>query len=58
MIYNDMTVYAQFISASPKTCDVKKWIGSDPDVIKEKCNPLEIIPASEIDSYIWVQKDI
>ena len=43
---------------SYKTGDVKKWVGSDPDVIKEKCNPLETIPASEIDSYIWVQKDI
>ena len=34
------------------------WVGSAPDDIKEKCEPLEIIPATEIESYIWVQKDI
>ena len=43
---------------SYKTGDVKMWVGSDPDIIQEKCDPLEIIPATEIESYIWVQKDI
>ena len=40
-----------------KTGDVQMWVGSNPDVIKEKCDPLEVIPATEVDSYIWVQKD-
>ena len=26
--------------------------------IKEKCEPLEIIPVTEMDSYIWVNKDL
>tara|TARA_Y100001001_G_scaffold154737_1_gene169812 strand:- start:78 stop:857 length:780 start_codon:yes stop_codon:yes gene_type:complete len=43
---------------SYKTGDVKMWVGSKPDVIQEKCEPLEIIPAIEIESYIWVQKDL
>ena len=42
---------------SYKTGDVKMWVGSDPDIIQEKCDPLEIIPTTEIDSYIWVQKE-
>ena len=40
------------------TGDLKMWVGSEPDQIQEKCDSLEIIPAKEIDSYIWVQKDI
>ncbi|MEC9011116.1 MAG: Rieske (2Fe-2S) protein, partial [SAR324 cluster bacterium] len=43
---------------SYKTGDVKLWVGSKPDDIQEKCEPLEIIPAIEIESYIWVQKDL
>ena len=43
---------------SYKTGDVKMWVGSNPDDVQEKCDPLEIISAIEIDSYIWVQKDI
>ncbi len=42
---------------SYKTGDVKMWVGSDPDIIQEKCDPLEIIPTTEIESYIWVQKE-
>ena len=42
---------------SYKTGDVKMWVGSDPDIIQEKCDPLEIIPATENESYIWVQKE-
>ena len=34
---------------------VKKWIGSEPESTKEKCDPLEIIPTLEMESYIWVQ---
>ena len=43
---------------SYKTGDVEMWVGSAPDDIQEKCEPLEIIPSTEIESYIWVQKDI
>jgi len=43
---------------SYKTGDVMMWVGSKPDVIKEKCEPLEIIPVTEMDSYIWVKKDL
>ena len=43
---------------SYKTGDVMMWVGSKPDVIQEKCEHLEIIPTTEIDSYIWVQKDL
>ena len=43
---------------SYKTGDVEMWVGSAPDEIQEKCEPLEIIPSTEIESYIWVQKDI
>ena len=43
---------------SYKTGDVEMWVGSAPDDIHEKCEPLEIIPSTEIESYIWVQKDI
>jgi class 3 adenylate cyclase/CDGSH-type Zn-finger protein/nitrite reductase/ring-hydroxylating ferredoxin subunit len=43
---------------SYKTGDVKMWVGSKPDDIQEKCEPLEIIPVIEIESYIWVQKDL
>jgi len=43
---------------SYKTGDVMMWVGSKPDVIQEKCENLEIIPTTEIDSYIWVQKDL
>jgi len=43
---------------SYKTGDAMMWVGSKPDVIKEKCEHLEIIPTTEIDSYIWVQKDL
>ncbi len=42
---------------SYKTGDVEMWVGSAPDDIQEKCEPLEIIPATEIESYIWVQKE-
>ena len=35
---------------SYKTGDVKLWVGSKPDDIQEKCEPLEIIPAIEIES--------
>ena len=41
-----------------KTGDVMMWVGSNPEVIKEKCEPLEIIPVTEMDSYIWVKKDL
>ena len=41
-----------------KTGDVMMWVGSNPEVIKEKCEPLEIIPVTEMDSYIWVNKDL
>ena len=41
-----------------KTGDVIMWVGSNPEVIKEKCEPLEIIPVTEMDSYIWVKKDL
>ena len=41
-----------------KTGDVIMWVGSNPEVIKEKCEPLEIIPVTEMDSYIWVNKDL
>ena len=41
-----------------KSGDVKQWVGSQPDNIKEKCEPLEIIPTREMESYIWVQEDI
>jgi len=34
---------------------VKKWIGSEPELTKEICEPLEIIPTLEMESYIWVQ---
>ena len=43
---------------SYKTGDVIMWVGSNPEVIKEKCEPLEIIPVTEMDSYIWVKKDL
>ena len=43
---------------SYKTGDVLMWVGSKPEVIKEKCEPLEVIPVKEIDSYIWVKKDL
>ena len=43
---------------SYKTGDVMMWVGSNPEVIKEKCEPLEIIPVTEMDSYIWVKKDL
>ncbi len=43
---------------SYKTGNVEMWVGSAPDDIQEKCEPLEIIPSTEIESYIWVQKDI
>ena len=43
---------------SYKTGAGKKWVGSNPDVIQEKCDPLEIIPANEIESYIWIQKEL
>ena len=43
---------------SYKTGDVEMWVGSAPDDIQEKCEPLETIPSTEIESYIWVQKDI
>ena len=43
---------------SYKTGDVMMWVGSKPDVVQEKCEHLEIIPTTEIDSYIWVQKDL
>ena len=43
---------------SYKTGDVEMWVGSAPDDIQEKCEPLEIIPSTEIESYIWVQKGI
>ena len=34
---------------------VKKWIGSEPELTKEICEPLEIIPTLKMESYIWVQ---
>ena len=43
---------------SYKTGDVMMWVGSKPDGIQEKCEHLEIIATTEIDSYIWVQKDL
>ena len=38
-----------------KSGAVKKWIGSEPELTKEICEPLEIIPTLEMESYIWVQ---
>ena len=35
---------------SYKTGDVEMWVGSAPDDIQEKCEPLEIIPSTEIES--------
>ena len=43
---------------SYKNGDVITWVGSKPNVVKEPCEHLETIPTTEIDSYIWVQKDM
>ncbi len=43
---------------SYKTGEVMMWVGSKPDIIQEKCEHLEIISTTEIESYIWVQKDL
>ena len=37
-----------------KTGEVRKWIGDDPELKPDECQPLKIILADKKDHYIWV----